>query len=97
MFVSIDPETDTPEKLKAFAIENYMDDQHWTFLQGSVSGVREFANVLAVKYKQISPLDFSHSNIISVFNAEGELVHQQEGLGVDNKETISKIIETTTN
>lgn len=97
VLVSIDPETDTPEKLKAFAIENYMDDEQWTFLQGSVSGVREFANVLAVKYKQISPLDFSHSNIISVFNAEGELVHQQEGLGVDNKETISKIIETTTN
>ncbi|WP_111706695.1 SCO family protein [Lutibacter citreus] len=96
VLVSIDPETDTPEKLKAFAIENYMDDEQWTFLQGSVSGVREFANVLAVKYKQISPLDFSHSNIISVFNAGGELVHQQEGLGVDNKETISKIIEITT-
>ena len=97
VFVSIDPETDTPEKLKAFAIENYMDDKHWTFLQGSIAGVREFANVLAVKYKQISPLDFSHSNIISVFNSKGELVHQQEGLGVDNKETISEIIEITTN
>ncbi|MBP8793390.1 MAG: SCO family protein [Lutibacter sp.] len=96
VFVSIDPETDTPEKLKAFAIENYMNDEQWTFLQGSVAGVREFANVLSVKYKEISPLDFSHSNIISVFNAAGELVHQQEGLGVDNKETISKIIETTT-
>lgn len=96
VLVSIDPETDTPEKLKAFAIENYMDDEQWTFLQGSVNGVREFANVLAVKYKQISPLDFSHSNIISVFNSEGELMHQQEGLGVDNKETISKIIEVTT-
>ncbi len=95
VLISIDPETDTPEVLKAFAIENFMDDEQWTFLQGSVAGVREFANVLAVKYKQISPIDFSHSNIISVFNAEGELVHQQEGLGVDNKETISKIIETT--
>ena len=94
VFVSIDPETDTPKKLKAFAIENYMDDEHHTFLQGDLSSVREFANVLAVKYKQISPMDFSHSNIISVFNPQGELVHQQEGLGVDNKETISKIIET---
>lgn len=96
VLVSIDPETDTPKKLKAFAIENYMDEEQWTFLQGSVAGVREFANVLAVKYKQISPLDFSHSNIISVFNSEGELIHQQEGLGVDNKTTISKIIEITT-
>lgn len=94
VLVSIDPEIDTPEILKAFAIENMMDDEHWTFLQGTVSGVREFANVLAVKYKQISPMDFSHSNIISVFNPKGEMVHQQEGLGVDNKETVTKIIET---
>ncbi|WP_456461686.1 SCO family protein [Lutibacter sp.] len=94
VLVSIDPETDTPARLKEFAIENYMNDEQWTFLQGDKSSVREFANVLAVKYKQISPMDFSHSNIISVFNSLGELVHQQEGLGVDNKETIIKIVET---
>ncbi|WP_347921828.1 SCO family protein [Pontimicrobium sp. SW4] len=93
VLVSIDPVNDTPERLKAFAIENQMDAEHWTFLQGTESTVREFANVLAVKYKQISPLDFSHSNIISVFNDKGELMHQQEGLGVDNKETVSTILE----
>ncbi|MFK5972364.1 MAG: SCO family protein [Flavobacteriaceae bacterium] len=93
VLVSIDPETDTPKRLKEFAIENIMDGNQWTFLQGTKSGVREFANVLAVKYKEISPLDFSHSNIISVFNAGGELEHQQEGLGVDNKETVAKILE----
>ncbi|WP_456438700.1 SCO family protein [Psychroserpens sp.] len=95
VLVSIDPETDTPERLKTFAKENLMDGEQWTFLQGSISGVREFANVLAVKYKEISPLDFSHSNIISVFNTKGELMHQQEGLGVDNKETIKTILELT--
>ncbi|TGV02391.1 SCO family protein [Flavivirga rizhaonensis] len=95
VLVSIDPETDTPERLKSFAIENHMDRLHWTFLQGTESSVREFANVLAVKYKQISPMDFSHSNIISVFNSGGELMHQQEGLGVDNKETVKTIIELT--
>ena len=95
VLVSIDPETDTPERLKAFAIENYMDDEQWTFLQGTKSNVREFANVLAVKYKQITPMDFSHSNIISVFNSRGELKHQQEGLGVDNKETIQTILDLT--
>ena len=91
VLVSIDPETDTPKKLKEFAKENLMDDENWTFLQGTIDGVLEFANVLAIKYKEITPLDFSHSNIISVFNPQGELVHQQEGLGVDNKETIEKI------
>jgi protein SCO1 len=96
VLVSIDPETDTPEKLKAFAITNGMDGEEWTFLQGNESSVREFANVLAVKYNEISPMDFSHSNIISVFDPRGELVHQQEGLGVDSKTTVDKIIETAT-
>ncbi len=91
ILVSIDPETDTPERLKEFAIENFMDDEHWTFLNGSVEDVREFANVLAMKYKSISPLDFSHSNIISVFNQGGELQFQQEGLGVDNKEIVKTV------
>ncbi|PWI30459.1 SCO family protein [Flavobacteriaceae bacterium LYZ1037] len=95
VLVSIDPKTDTPERLKAFAIENTMDGKQWTFLQGTESSVQEFANVLAVKYKKISPIDFSHSNIISVFNPKGELIHQQEGLGVDNKETVEAILQLT--
>src|SRR5690606_12864008 len=52
VMVSIDPKNDTPKRLKAFAIENQMDDLQWTFLQGTDSSVREFANVLAVKYKE---------------------------------------------
>ena len=63
------------------------------FLQGTLDDVREFSNVLSVKYKQISPIDFSHSNIISVFDTNGVLFHQQEGLGVDNKITVAKILE----
>lgn len=94
ILISIDPTHDTPEKLKEFAIKNYMDSEEWTFLQGNENSVREFANVLAVKYKQIDPTDFSHSNIISVFNQQGVMVHQQEGLGLDNKETVEKIIHT---
>lgn len=93
VLVSIDPETDTPERLKEFAIENEMDSDQWLFLRGSESDTREFAAVLAVNYKKISPMDFSHSNIISVFNQEGELVHQKEGLGVNNGETIQAIID----
>lgn len=93
VFVSIDPETDTPERLKAFAKENQMEDDKWLFLRGNEDDTREFAAVLAVNYKEISPINFSHSNIISVFNQKGELVHQQEGLGVDNNETVQAIID----
>lgn len=95
VFVSIDPEVDTPEHLKEFAIENKMDSDEWVFLRGSLEDTREFANVLAVSYKRISPMDFSHSNIISVFNKQGEMVHQMEGLGVDSQKTIDAIIANT--
>ena len=95
ILVSIDPKTDTPERLKAFSIENKMESEQWLFLRGDEESTREFAAVLAVNYKRISPIDFTHSNIISVFNQKGELEHQQEGLGVDNKETIETIITLT--
>jgi len=93
ILISIDPETDTPERLKAFAKENLMDSDQWVFLRGSEEDTREFAAVLAVSYKRISPMDFSHSNIISVFNRGGELAYQQEGLGVNNKNTVDRILE----
>lgn len=93
ILVSIDPEVDTPKRLKEFAIANKMDSNQWEFLRSSEENTREFAAVLAVNYKKISPIDFSHSNIISVFNTEGELVYQQEGLGVNSDPTIEKIKE----
>jgi protein SCO1/2 len=93
VLVSIDPETDTPERLKEFAIENEMDNSQWTFLNGTMDDVRELANVLAVKYKAISPMDFSHSNIISVFDQGGVIQYQEEGLGVDNKGIVTTVNE----
>ena len=93
VLISIDPKVDTPERLKAFSIENQMDGKQWEFLRSTEENTREFAAVLAVNYKKVSPLEFSHSNIISVFNAEGELVFQQEGLGVNSDETVKKINE----
>ncbi|MBB1138552.1 SCO family protein [Myroides sp. WP-1] len=91
ILVSIDPEVDTPERLKAFAKENKMDGNQWIFLRSTETNTREFAATLAVNYKKISPIDFSHSNIISVFNTKGELDYQQEGLGIDYAPTIKEI------
>lgn len=91
ILVSIDPSIDTTERMKAFAIENVMDREPWLFLRSTEDNTREFAAVVAVNYKRISPIDFSHSNIISVFNDKGEMVFQQEGLGVNSDATIQNI------
>jgi protein SCO1/2 len=94
VFVSIDPKMDTSERLKEFAKENQMDEEPWLFLRSTEDNTREFSAVVAVNYKKISPLDFSHSNIISVFNRRGEMVFQQEGLGVNSDATVRHIEET---
>lgn len=96
VLVSIDPETDTPEHLKEFAKTNKMEEPQWIFLSSNEEATQEFANVLSMKYKKISPIDFSHSNIITIFNPKGVMVSQEEGLeiNVDNVvNTVSKTVK----
>lgn len=91
VLISIDPTNDTPGVLKKFAADRNMDKAPWIFLRSDEEATREFANVLAVKYKKISPIEFSHSNIISVFDRNGELVSQEEGSGI-NSEAVAKTV-----
>lgn len=79
VLISIDPENDTPEVLKKYAQKENLDRAPYTLLRGDLESTRELANVLAVKYKQITPIVFSHSNIITVFNKNGEMAGQEEG------------------
>lgn len=79
VLITIDPENDTPEVLKKYAQQRNMEGEPWIFLRTDLESTREFANVLAVKYKKITPIIFSHSNIISIFNKKGEMISQEEG------------------
>ena len=67
--------------------------RNWTLMTGSDDQVLELAALLGVKYKRISDLDYSHSNIITVLNREGEIRHQQTGLGVEPDEALLAIDE----
>ena len=42
--------------------------------------MRELAALLGVKYKQEADGAFSHSNLITILNPQGEIVHQRTGL-----------------
>jgi protein SCO1/2 len=35
VLISIDPKVDTPQRLKAFSIENQMDGKQWEFLRST--------------------------------------------------------------
>lgn len=90
VLVSMDPEVDTPEKLAELAKKSDLDQQ-WRLLQGKSDDVMELAAVLGIKYRKISDTDYAHSNLISVLNAEGEIKHREEGLGVDPQKTIAAL------
>lgn len=91
VLVSIDPEHDTPEQMKAYLKTNHFEGEKWLFLRSSEENTQELANALAVKYKEISPVDFSHSNIISVFAPNGALAFQKEGLAIDIDGTVNEV------
>lgn len=92
VLVTLDPDRDTPEKLKAYAEKNKLNAKRWLFLTSEETHILELAALLNVKYKKEANNEISHSNIISVLNKEGEVVHQQEGLGVDPDETVKAIV-----
>ncbi|HSI90837.1 MAG TPA: SCO family protein [Adhaeribacter sp.] len=91
MLVTMDPARDTPENLQKFARDNKLDPSRWTLLTSSQDNIRELAALLNMKYKTELDGEISHSNIISVLNPNGEIIHQQEGLGVDPDETVKSI------
>jgi hypothetical protein len=93
VFVSIDPENDSPDTLAQFARENNMESDQWVLLTGNEDDVQNLSAVLGFKYNRISPIDFAHSNLFTVFDPEGELVFQQEGVGVSNREIVNSVIE----
>ncbi|MGB0774965.1 MAG: SCO family protein, partial [Akkermansiaceae bacterium] len=94
-FVSIDPETDTPARLSEYRKENKINASRWTLLTGETSSVQELAVVLGIQYRKTTGTDFAHSNLISVLNAQGEVIHRQEGLTADPAATIQAIIQAS--
>ncbi len=79
LLVSFDIARDTPEALAKYRASRSLDSQ-WVLLHGDDSAVRELAALVGVKYKQEADGMFAHSNLITVLNAEGEVVHQRVGL-----------------
>jgi protein SCO1 len=79
VLVSFDVARDTPPVLRAYRETRHLDAQ-WFLLHGADADVRELAALLGVKYKQEADGNFAHSNLLTVLNREGEVVHQRTGL-----------------
>lgn len=82
LLVSFDTARDTSAVLAAYRAKASLDAA-WTLLRGDATDVQDLAMLLGVKYKQDARGQFSHSNLITVLNPGGEIVHQHPGLQGD--------------
>jgi protein SCO1/2 len=93
--VTFDPERDTLPVLKAYSNKMHLDPQRWTLLHGQPDDILELAVLLGVKYTKDQQGGFAHSNLITVLNAEGEIVYRHTGLYHPIADTLAAIIRAT--
>ncbi|MCO4763523.1 MAG: SCO family protein [Myxococcales bacterium] len=89
LLVSMDPERDTPERLRTFAKEHHIAG--WTLLTGPAGDVRVLNAVLGGRYKKAPSGDFAHSNLVIVLDRQGRIKHRQEGLDIAPTEALAAI------
>ena len=91
MLVTFDVARDTVAALKKYR-ETAALDAGWTLLRGEDAAVQDLAMLLGVKFKRDANGQFSHSNVFTVLNAEGEIVHQRPGLMGDVSEAAKAVV-----
>lgn len=79
VLVSFDSDRDTAAALHAYRGKLELD-AGWTLLRGADADIQELAMLLGVKYRRNANGDFSHSNLVTILNAQGEIALQREGL-----------------
>lgn len=92
LLITIDPERDTPDTLNAFMKKNDMSPNHWTLLTGSQNNIQDMTAIIGFKYKKGSLMDFAHSNLITVWNQQGQQIYQIEGFSTDKKELVDTVL-----
>jgi protein SCO1/2 len=85
LLVTIDPENDTPEKLKKYASNFELDNKNWQFLTGSKDDIYQYSKLLGIQYKKFENGMYGHSNIITLLSTTGEIIYQIEGIHANIK------------
>jgi len=91
VLVSFDVARDTTEALAKYRAQRGLG-RRWVLLRGDDDSVRELAALLGVKYKQEADGMFAHSNIVTILNREGEIVHQRLGLKGGLDEAVTALV-----
>ncbi|MGP8199802.1 MAG: SCO family protein [Limisphaerales bacterium] len=87
---SFDSEQDTPAALRNYRAQHELAG-NWTLLNGTADDVLNLAALLGVKFSKGPQGQFLHSNVITILNAQGEIVGQETGLNPDIDEMVRQI------
>jgi protein SCO1/2 len=94
VLVSFDVARDTPAALAKYRAQRQLGG-NWILLHGDDGSVRELAALLGVQYRETADGGFTHSNQITLLNAEGEIVHERTGLKGGLDEALLSLVQNS--
>ena len=92
LMISIDPEKDTTESLKALAAQRRIDLSRWTLAHTDAATVRKIAAVLNVQYRPLPDGGFNHSSVVTVLSPQGVILAQSSVLGKADPTLLNALI-----
>lgn len=91
LLISIDPEKDTVAALRGLAEVRRIDTSRWTLARTDAASVRKIAAVLGIQYRKTPDGGFSHSSLITVLDAAGEIKQQSSVLTKADAELLAAL------
>jgi protein SCO1/2 len=89
--ISVDPERDSPEVLKAYARGHGATGPEWAFLTGRAADIREVARRYGVYVKPTERGDVDHTFLTSLIDKGGTLRVQYMGVRFDPEEMLKDL------
>lgn len=90
VLVSLDPQRDTPEQLRDYAVTKQLD-HHWVLLQGNAGEVRMLSMTLDVRYRQLGDGSISHSSDLFILDKQGRVVRSVALQDIDAADVVRTI------
>jgi len=81
VLVSLDPERDTPDALRALSRAHHLDESRWRLLRAPEDTVRDITALLGIKYRRLPDGSFNHSSVITLLDPEGAIVARDGTIG----------------
>ena len=81
LYISIDPQRDTPRTLAALAKTRGLDPVHWSLASPRAQDVRSVAGLLQVRYRKLANGEFNHTSALLLLDRDGRIVARTERIG----------------